>query len=339
MNVRLHYRLREPLALDIALELNGFTVLFGRSGSGKTSLLKAIAGLLPAEGEPWNGLPAQQRPVGYLPQGCGLFPHLRVWQNVAFALDGPAAARRARALALLENLGVATLADRWPREISGGQQQRVALARALARQPRLLLLDEPTSALDAMTREAVMGDLLDGIRRSGVPALAVSHDLQLAAMADHMALLGEDRVIQQGTPAQVLHRPASMDAARLLGMRNVYTATVAACAQGGRLELDCDGWKLQAAGTLPVGTCTGVAIAAEAVALAEADGGTAMTVARLRHEGFFTRLWLQGTGTAMLEALLPATAARPPGERVHVHVSPACVHLFALAAGDACPRT
>ncbi len=333
--MHLHYSLQEPLALDVALELSGFTVLFGLSGSGKTSLLKAIAGLLPAEGEPWNGLPAQRRPVGYLPQGCGLFPHLRVWQNVAFALDGRQAARRAQALALLENFGIAMLADRWPREISGGQQQRVALARALARQPRLLLLAEPTSALDAVTREAVMGDLLDGIRRSGVPALAASHDLQLAAMADRMALLGEGRVIQQGTPAQVLHRPVSMDAARLLGMRNVYAATVLACSEDGQLELDCGGWKLRAPGTLPVGTRTGVAIAAEAVALADAGDGMPMTVARQRPEGFFTRLWLQGTGTAMLEALLPSTAARPPGERIAVRVSPACVHLFALAADDA----
>ncbi|HUW54235.1 MAG TPA: ABC transporter ATP-binding protein [Rhodanobacter sp.] len=329
--MRLHYRLQHPVRLDVSLRLDGFTVLYGQSGSGKTSLLKAIAGLLPAVGTPWNELPAQRRPIGYLPQGCALFPHLRVWQNVAFALDGTRVWRRARALQLLDNLDMATLAERWPSEISGGQQQRVALARALARQPQLLLLDEPTSALDMMAREDVMGELIDGIRRSGVPALAASHDLHLASMADSIALLHAGQVIQQGSPAQVIHRPVSAAAASLLGMRNILKATVLV-SENGQSELDCHGWRLHAAATLPAGTRTGVAIPAEAVTLAGNGPDRPMTVTRLRQEGFFTRIWLQGESLPSLEALLPQTSVGKVGDQCWPQVAPAHVHLFTLDA-------
>ncbi|MDE1894650.1 MAG: ABC transporter ATP-binding protein [Pseudomonadota bacterium] len=332
--MRLHYRLQHPLALDVDLELDGFTVLYGQSGSGKTSLLKAVAGLLPALGTPWAAWPAQRRPIGYLPQGCALFPHLRVWQNVAFALDGTRARRRARALQLLDNLDLAALAERWPGEISGGQQQRVALARALAREPQLLLLDEPTSALDQITREEVMGDLIDGIRRSGVPALATSHDLHLASIADSIALLHGGRVIQQGSPAQVIHRPVSAAAARLLGMHNILEATVLANPHG-QAELDCQGWRLHAAAALPAGSRTGVAIPAEAVRLADSGPGQPMIVTRLREEGFFTRTWLRGEHLPSLEALLPRTSAATVGQPCWPTVAMAHVHLFALDANPA----
>jgi ABC-type Fe3+/spermidine/putrescine transport system ATPase subunit len=329
--MHLHYRLHHPIQLDVNLRLDGFTVLYGQSGSGKTSLLKAIAGLLPAMGAPWNELSAQRRPIGYLPQGCALFPHLRVWQNVAFALDGKHVWRRERALQLLDDLDMVTLAERWPSEISGGQQQRVALARALARQPQLLLLDEPTSALDIMTREDVMGNLIDGIRRSGVPALAASHDLHLASVADSIALLHAGRVIQQGSPAQVIHRPVSAAAASLLGMRNILKATVLAN-QHGQAELDCHGWRLHAAATLSAGSRTGVAIPAEAVTLKDNGLDRPMTVTRLRQEGFFTRIWLQGDHLPSLEALVPQTSAGEVGSHYWPDVDPAHIHLFALDA-------
>ena len=330
--MRIHYRLQQPLALDATLDLHGFTVLFGRSGSGKSSLLKAIAGLLQAQGEPWDGWPAQRRPVGYLPQDSGLFPHLRVWQNVAFALDGSRAARRARALRLLDDVGLAALADRWPAQISSGQQQRVALMRALVRLPQLLLLDEPTAALDALTRDEVMADLIDNIHRSGVPALAASHDPHLAALADGVALLVDGRVVQQGTPAEVFSRPASAAAAQLLGIRNVYTATVLA-RYGAQWELDCGGMRLHATG--PTDLCTvkavGVVIPAEAVTADGVGDGVPMTVIRLRHEGQSVRLWLKGAATPTVEALSPLGAGNPRlGDTLRMRVVPSRVHLFSL---------
>jgi molybdate/tungstate transport system ATP-binding protein len=223
--MRIDYHVEHPVRLQANFEVEGFTILLGQSGEGKTTLLRALAGLLPAEGEPFGGLLPQHRAVGYLPQGYALFPHLRAWENVAFALPrGPR--RHAQALELLLRVQLVDVAQQYPAALSGGQQQRVALARALARKPQLLL-DEPSSALDAGTRDEVMAELISEIHEFGLPALAVSHDPHLAALADHVVVMSGRRIVQQGTPAEVLSRPASAAVARLLGHRNLFTARVA----------------------------------------------------------------------------------------------------------------
>jgi molybdate/tungstate transport system ATP-binding protein len=224
--MRIDYRVEHPIRLQANFDVEGFTVLLGQSGEGKTTLLRAIAGLLPAQGEPFGGLLPQQRAVGYLPQGYALFPHLRAWENVAFALPrGPQ--RRAEALELLARVRLVDVGEHYPSALSGGQQQRVALARALARKPQLLLLDEPSSALDAATRDDIMAELISEMHELGLPALAVSHDPHLAALADRMAVMSGRRIVQQGSPAEVLSRPGSAAVARLLGHRNLFTARVA----------------------------------------------------------------------------------------------------------------
>jgi molybdate/tungstate transport system ATP-binding protein len=223
--MRIDYRLQHPVRLQVSFEVEGFTVLLGQSGEGKTTLLRAIAGLLPAEGEPFGGLLPQQRPVGYLPQGYALFPHLRAWENVAFALPrGPK--RRLQALELLARVRLVDVGEHYPSALSGGQQQRVALARALARKPLLLLLDEPSSALDAATRDDIMAELISEMHDLDLPALAVSHDPHLAALADRLAVMSGRRIVQEGSPAEVLSRPASPAVARLLGYRNLFTGRV-----------------------------------------------------------------------------------------------------------------
>lgn len=214
-----------PVALAARFTVQGFTALLGASGAGKSSLLKALAGLLPAAGAPFAGLPAERRPVGYLPQAAALFPHLSVWRNVAYGLDGSGPARRAAALAWLDRLGLADLADRSPHQLSGGQQQRVALLRALARRPALLLLDEPTSALDAANREASLAEVRGQLRALNIPALVATHEPMLAAQADRVVVLHGGRIVQEGPPAALFAGPADPDAAALLGWRNVFTAT------------------------------------------------------------------------------------------------------------------
>lgn len=223
--MRIAYRIDRPVSLDLRFEVEGFTVLLGQSGGGKTTLLRAIAGLLPARGEPFDGLAPQHRAVGYLPQGYALFPHLKAWENVAFALPSMSD-RRGQAIALLERVRLAAVADHYPSALSGGQQQRVALARALARKPQLLLLDEPTSALDAATRDEVMAELIAEVHAFGLPALAVSHDPHLAQLADRVAVLSGGRIVQQGPAESVLARPGSVEVARLLGHRNLFRGTV-----------------------------------------------------------------------------------------------------------------
>jgi molybdate/tungstate transport system ATP-binding protein len=224
--MRIDYSIDHPVRLEVNFEVEGFTILLGRSGEGKTTLLRAIAGLLPAQGEPFGGLLPQHRAVGYLPQGYALFPHLRAWENVAFGLPR-GRQRRAQALELLARVRLVDVAEHYPSALSGGQQQRVALARALARKPQLLLLDEPSSALDAATRNEVMAELISEMHEFGLPALAVSHDPHLAALADRVAVMSGRSIVQQGTPAEVLARPASAAVARLLGHRNLFTARVA----------------------------------------------------------------------------------------------------------------
>jgi ABC-type Fe3+/spermidine/putrescine transport system ATPase subunit len=224
--MRIDYRIDRPIRLQARFEVEGFTVLLGQSGEGKTTLLRAIAGLLPAQGEPFGGLPPQDRAVGYLPQGYALFPHLRAWENVAFALPR-SPQQRVQALQLLARLRLVDVADHYPTALSGGQQQRVALARALARKPQLLLLDEPSSALDAATRDEVMAELISEVHEFGLPVLAVSHDPHLAALADRVAVMSGQNIVQQGVPAEVLSRPSSVAVARLLGHRNLFSARVA----------------------------------------------------------------------------------------------------------------
>ena len=220
MTFSVDLRLITPLALDARFEIRGFTALLGRSGAGKTSLLRALAGLLPATGTPWAGLAPEARPVGYLPQGAALFPHLSALGNAAYALRG--AGRIAAAQALLDELGIGALAHRLATSLSGGEAQRVALARALARRPELLLLDEPSAALDATSRDDIMLWLIATIAARAIPALAATHDPAIAALADWLVLLAGGRVIAQGTPRALIENPGTAAAAQLLGYENIW---------------------------------------------------------------------------------------------------------------------
>lgn len=213
-------RLADPVPLRAAFDIRGFTALLGHSGAGKTSLLRGLAGLIPSAGSPWGGLPAEARSVGYLPQNAALFPHLTVLENVAYPLRGPG--RFAKARALLEELGLAELADRPAPQVSGGQAQRIALARALARAPALLLLDEPLAALDPATRSAALPWLIDHLAARATPALAATHEPAIAGLADWLVLLDGGRIVQQGTPRALFEQPDSPAAARLLGYENIW---------------------------------------------------------------------------------------------------------------------
>jgi molybdate transport system ATP-binding protein len=214
------------LELEVALDVapGECVALAGPSGAGKTSVLRAVAGLLaPARGvvacagELWLdtergiALPAERRRCGYLFQEYALFGHLSAWRNVAYALhEAPRAAREPRARELLERFGLGERADARPATLSGGERQRVALARALARRPAALLLDEPLSALDARTRAAAARRLGEVIRDAAVPVLLVTHDFAEAALlADRIAVIDGGRVLQEGTASALAAAPAT----------------------------------------------------------------------------------------------------------------------------------
>ena len=297
--MRVNYRLAQPIALDITLEIIGFTVLLGSSGAGKTTLLKAVAGLLPGAGTPFGGLPPEYRPVGYMPQGYALFPHLTVWRNVAYAIRGTRAAKYARACELLTRVGLAELAERDPRTLSGGQMQRVALARALARQPELLLLDEPTNALDPATRDRVLEELRNLINQLAVPALVATHDPHLAAIGDRVAVLAEGTIVQQDVPAAVFDYPATSRVARLVGFQNLWHATALA-PDAGAAVATVRGVELHLVATSPPTNDVGIAIRARDVIVCpgerprEAVNLLQTQIVELRPEGLAKRLVLNG---------------------------------------------
>jgi ABC-type sulfate/molybdate transport systems ATPase subunit len=239
---------RRSFDLRVSLSLGAETIaLVGPSGAGKTSLLRAVAGLeRPRAGrialgrEVWLDtdrgvwLSPERRRVGYLPQDYGLFPHLSVAGNVAFA------GRRDRP-DLLSRLGVAHLAAAHPASLSGGERQRVALARALAREPRVLLLDEPFGALDAITREQVrgeLGDILAGVR---LPALLVTHAFDDASLlADRIGVLDHGRLVQLAPAAELVRSPATVLVAALTGA-NVVGGTAVRAGSGSSVRLDGGG--------------------------------------------------------------------------------------------------
>jgi molybdate transport system ATP-binding protein len=203
--------------LELSLEVGAETVaLVGPSGAGKTSLLRAVAGLArPAHvvcgGEDWSGLPPERRSVGFVFQDYALFPHLSVEQNVRFGAgrDGGD---------VLERLGIEHLRNARPRELSGGERQRVALARALARRPKALLLDEPMAALDPHTRGAVRAEVRELLHDLGLPTLLVTHDFEdAAALADRVGVLVEGRLRQLATADELVARPADPYVASFAG--------------------------------------------------------------------------------------------------------------------------
>ena len=220
-------------------------VLFGPSGAGKTTALRAMAGLLrPVAGKVetdgqtvydsaaniWQ--PAHRRQVGYVTQQYHLFPHLNVAQNVAYGPAAQGADSQRRIQELLENFELTGLEGRYPWELSGGQRQRVALARALATQPKLLLLDEPFAALDAGLRRAVRRELRQYLSRTGLarnpaPVILVTHDREEAlSLGDEVQVIDGGRAIARGAPVDVLGQPGQAAVARLVGVENLFRMKV-----------------------------------------------------------------------------------------------------------------
>ena len=210
--------------LSLELAVDGTVALVGPSGAGKTSVLRAVAGLVRPEagriglhGETWVDaergvfVPPEERRVGLVFQEYALFPHLTVRQNVAFG-------GKARVDELLERFRLTKLAGARPRELSGGERQRVALARALAREPGVLLLDEPLSALDAHTKTTVRVELEELLRELDLPTLIVTHDYEdAAALAETVGVLVEGRLRQLGTPEELVAAPADPFVASFTG--------------------------------------------------------------------------------------------------------------------------
>lgn len=223
--------------VDLDVAPGEILALLGGSGSGKSSLLRAIAGLEPlaAGTVSWDGVdlagtPVHKRGVGLMFQDGQLFPHLSVAGNVGYGLYRlPRAQRAARVAELLDLVGLAGYGDRPVTALSGGQAQRVALARSLAPEPKLLLLDEPLAALDRGLRERLVDVLADGLRATHTTALYVTHDQDEAfSIADRVGMLADGRLIADAPAEELWRHPPSREVAEFLGYGPFVSADTAA---------------------------------------------------------------------------------------------------------------
>jgi putrescine transport system ATP-binding protein len=229
------FRAVDQVSLNVAK--GEIFALLGSSGCGKSTLLRMLAGFeAPTSGRiVLNGLdlagkPPYERPVNMMFQSYALFPHLTVWDNIAFGLkrDGmPKAEIEARVDEMLRLTQLAKFTKRKPHQLSGGQQQRVALARSLAKRPQLLLLDEPLGALDRKLREATQIELVNIIEQVGVTCVMVTHDQEEAmTMASRIAVMSEGRFLQVGSPIDIYETPTTRFVADFIGNVNLMDGTI-----------------------------------------------------------------------------------------------------------------
>jgi len=247
LETQIHKRLGTAVhGFDLKVDFQagpGFTILFGPSGAGKTTVLDCIAGLItPDEGriilasrvlfdsEKRRNEELAKRRVGYVFQSLALFPHLSVEQNVGYGLAQVGSVeRKQRVGCILEEFGIAHLAKRSARQISGGESQRVALARTLVTRPAVLLLDEPLAALDAATKAKIIDDLRSWNREQRIPILYVTHSREeVFALGERVVVLDFGQVVAQGTPHEVMRAPRLETVAQLAGFENVFDAAVEA---------------------------------------------------------------------------------------------------------------
>ncbi|MCU0952299.1 MAG: ABC transporter ATP-binding protein [Burkholderiaceae bacterium] len=339
--------------LSLSLSRGDIGCVVGSSGCGKTTLLRAIAGFIGVDAGsicidgtcvagPRFAIAPERRGIGLVFQDYALFPHLRVMDNVAFGLRGAdAEARRQRAAAMLDLVGLASHAQRYPHELSGGQQQRVALARALAPAPKLLLMDEPFSNLDVELRARLGAEVRQILKASGTTAILVTHDQQEAfAIADRIGVMHRGRLEQWDRPYDLYHRPATRYVADFIGEGVFLPARVLDSARvsielgelKGEVPLPC------AAGCAACGKgChVDVLLRPDDVIHDDASPMTAEVVRKVFRGGDFVYTLKLDSGREVL-ALVPSHHDHAIGERIGIRLDADHVITFAAdaAAGEA----
>jgi putative spermidine/putrescine transport system ATP-binding protein len=312
-------------AIDLDVGSGEFVTLLGPSGSGKTTTLMMVAGFTaPSEGEiaidgrPITGMAPEHRNIGVVFQNYALFPHMKVWDNVAFPLKmrrQPSATIRARVGRALDLVHLTGLGERLPRQLSGGQQQRVALARALVFDPGLLLMDEPLGALDRNLREQMKIEIKRIHRDVGVTVLYVTHDQEEAlTMSDRVALMNRGRIAQLGSAEDLYERPATRFVAEFIGESNLIEGRVES-GHGGTALVLADGTRL----VLPSGpsasrqaaACT-LMVRPEKIMLGTAghpETGLDGTVEEVIYVGEFTRYRVRVAPAAVINVKVANTHA------------------------------
>jgi putative spermidine/putrescine transport system ATP-binding protein len=345
---QLYRRFGEVIALegiDLTVASGEFVSFLGPSGCGKTTALRLIAGFdrptsgrIEIDGRDVTGTPPNRRDIGMVFQAYSLFPNMTAARNVEFGLRVRRQGRgdrRARALELLDLVGLADAATRYPHQLSGGMQQRVALARALAIEPRVLLLDEPLSALDAKVRVQLREEIRRIQTRLGITTIYVTHDQEEAlSISDRVAVLSKGRIEQIGEPAEIYGAPATPFVAQFVGTMNRIESTVSRDTPG---MVDSSGVRLPVAaaqGRRP-GERVLLLVRPETVQLeaagAENRGLTGEVVSHT-FLGSVTRVRvLAGASEWTADVSGERAAAMPVGSRVAVRFLPESAKLLTLA--------
>ena len=315
-------------SVDLEVPRGELFALLGPSGCGKTTLLRMLAGFetptageIRIDGADVAGVPPNRRPVNMVFQSYAVFPHMSVFDNVAYGLKvtgAPVTERRERVREALGLVRLEGLEARKPDQLSGGQRQRVALARALVKRPRVLLLDEPLSALDAKLREAMRRELVNLRIAVGITFVFVTHDQDEAlSMADRIAVMERGRVRQVADPATLYEYPSCRFVADFIGKVNLFEASAnAGRDREGRLLLEVPGLgALRVPHPEPVRGEVGVAVRPEKIRLGESRPGAEIafeaTVEDFAYYGSETRLFLVTARGMRLAATIPNTARGP----------------------------
>jgi molybdate transport system ATP-binding protein len=328
------------LTIDVHIRVtDGITVLFGSSGAGKTSTLRAIAGITtPDQGKIVLGetvffdseagvhLPMQKRRIGYVFQNHVLFPHWTARQNVLYGIrTRPGQSSNDRVRDLFSLLGIQKTAERYPQELSGGEQQRVALARALATDPLIMLLDEPLSAVDVATRSRLLEEISAIQKRTGIPFLYVTHNhTEAVRLGKSMIVLNEGKILQEGPPLEIFNAPQTALTARLLGAENIFVGTILQHQpEDGMTSIQAGTCLIEAPyNGLPIGSPVTVGIRSEDI-----------LVSREHITQTSARNVLQGTITTILRDFNKAELVVNCGIDLKVSVTPATVRILQLEIG------
>jgi multiple sugar transport system ATP-binding protein len=339
--------------LDLDVAEGEFLSLLGPSGSGKSTTLGLLAGLLDADrgrieiaGRDVTALPPEKRDLAMVFQNYALYPHLTVFENIAFPLEArkpvpPDAAVRAKVEAVAGTLGIGALLARFPREISGGQQQRVALGRAMVRDPKVFLLDEPLSNLDARLRIRMRRDLKALHAKLGSTIVYVTHDQSEAmTLSTRIAIFNLGRLQQVAPPAEIYGRPANAFVANFVGDRemNFLDGELVLDAGGPRFAFDGGTVPLVAsAASLGGAAKARLGVRAEAVGAGGAGGGGIegeVILSELAGPDLFLTARVGG-GAEIVARADPRVFSPREGERVALALDPARIHLFDADTGVA----
>ena len=239
-------------SINLQIKNGEFLTLLGPSGCGKTTILRILSGFerpskgeLLLNGECINDCPPENRKVNTVFQNYALFPHMNVWDNVAFGLRMQGVTQHEisqRVSEVLRRVHLEAMADRMPRQLSGGQQQRVAIARAIINNPLVLLLDEPFSALDFKLRKQMQFEIKHLQRQLGITFVFVTHDQEEAfAMSDRVVVMNEGNIKQIGSPQEIYEEPENLFVARFVGDINVLEAKVLSVNENGSIMADVEG--------------------------------------------------------------------------------------------------